>query len=137
MSRTQLQKIVVTDYNLPVGDIDATKDTIAALLKNDKYIHICQSKRGAVSIPFCFLITDSQPCQKKPDFSKPYLHQSIVDILRSTVFNTCTSVGMRNLNLFQSNNPDHDRPEVPHALIALVATMVSDQLPYILCTHPI
>jgi hypothetical protein len=31
-------KIVVTDYNLPVGNIDATKDAVAALLKNDKYI---------------------------------------------------------------------------------------------------
>ena len=31
-------KIVVTDYNLPIGNIDVTKDAVAALLKNDKYI---------------------------------------------------------------------------------------------------
>jgi hypothetical protein len=31
-------KIVVTDYNFPVGNIDVTEDAVAVLLKNDKYI---------------------------------------------------------------------------------------------------
>jgi Domain of unknown function (DUF6532) len=128
-------KTVVADYNLPVHDKEATKNAVKTLLEADKYIF---TKKGVRS-QYCFFLTADSPCHqtKDPDFTKPYAHPAIVNILRNTVFNTCTSVGMRNLDLFQSNHPDHDEAEVPHALVALVATTVSDRLPCVSCTHQI
>jgi hypothetical protein len=70
-----------------------------------------------------------------PDFSKPYLHKAIVDILRHTVFNSRSSVGTKNPQLFESNHPEFDDQVVPHALLSLVATAVSVRLKCPSYTH--
>ncbi|KAH9991226.1 hypothetical protein BJV77DRAFT_1068369 [Russula vinacea] len=60
----------------------------------------------------------------KPDFLRPFHHQAIISVLRDEYFQKLTSFGNANLELFVSAHETSTEPEIPDAMVALVATAV-------------
>ena len=55
---------------------------------------------------------------------QPFCDEGIVDILHQSMFNGENSIGVRSHEDFVSVLDDNDEPELPVAMVALVATIV-------------
>ena len=90
----------------------------------DREAYILPQHNNMRIIIFQLILCLTYGVQAKPDFLRPFHHQAIISVLRDKYFQKSTSFGNANLELFVSAHETSTEPEIPDAMVALVATAV-------------
>ncbi|KAN0093357.1 hypothetical protein V8E55_004141 [Tylopilus felleus] len=104
------QPIVISGYELTRNTREC-REHVTKLIKYDGFIYPTNLQGNATS------------------WHEPFQHLVILDILRASIFNGPTSLGLKYQDHFVSVLDDHeDEPELPSDLVAFVATSVYSML---------
>jgi len=71
-----------------------------------------------------YIFMQTEPQQKKLDSDNPFHHPVIVSVIRDEFFQKASSFGNMYPELFVSQHESRSEPELPDAMVALVATAV-------------